>query len=118
MVSSVDAGIDTVPIIASQQMVQRTIPPLERQIDDALAAKPAVIDVVLSGVLLTDSAGLNWLLAVQSRLETMGIRMRLVDPSPIMADVLLATRLDSRFTVEVSGASGSQGNGNGGDHGR
>jgi len=88
-------------------------------LDEVIAGKPGVIDVVLSAVQIVDSAGLNWLLSIQARLETLGIRMRLVDPSPIMADVLLATRLDARFTVEITGAAGS-GNGHtpGGAHGR
>ena len=118
MVNSVVTGMQTVPIIASQQIVQRTIPTLERSVDDAIAGKPAVVDVVMSGVLMIDSAGLNWLLLVQSRLEKLGMRMRLLDPSPIMADVLLATRLDSRFTVEVTGLSEPLRNGNGGGDGR
>jgi anti-anti-sigma factor len=117
MASSVRT-METVPIIASQQIVQRTVSSLERNVDDAIVGKPEVVDLILSSVLLVDSAGLNWLLSVQSRLQTMGIRLRLMDPSPIMADVLLATRLDSRFTVEVTGISENHGNGTGGDDGR
>ncbi len=108
-----------VSITAAQQIIQRTLPALERKLDEVIAAKPGVIDVVLSAVQIVDSAGLNWLLSIQARLETLGIRMRLVDPSPVMADVLLATRLDARFIVEITAAPGS-GNGHapGGDHGR
>jgi anti-anti-sigma factor len=111
--------MQSVPIMAAQQVIQRTLPALERRLDEVIAGKPGVIDLVLSAVQIVDSAGLNWLLSIQSRLETLGIRMRLVDPSPIMADVLLATRLDARFTVEVTGGAGS-GNGHapGGNHGR
>ena len=116
MVRNIERGMETVPIIASQQIIQRTIPAMERKVDEAITGKPGVVDMVLSAVQIVDSAGLNWLLAVQTRLETTGIRMRLVDPSPIMADVLLATRLDSRFKVEVTGEGHK--NGNGGDHGR
>jgi anti-anti-sigma regulatory factor len=110
--------METAPIIAPQQIVQRTIPALELHVDDAVAAKPAVVDMILAGVLIIDSAGLNWLLAVQSRLETLGLRLRLLDPPPIISDVLLATRLDSRFTIAVTGASENHGHGSGGDHGR
>jgi anti-anti-sigma factor len=115
----------SVSITAAQQVTQRTLPALERRLDEVLAAKPDVVDVLLAAVQIVDSAGLNWLLSIQSRLETLGARLRLVDPSPIMADVLLATRLDARFTVEVTAAPGS-GNGHsleaagagGGNHGR
>ena len=103
MVRNADPGIQAVLISAPQQIVQRTISVLERKLDDAIITKPAAIDLVLSAVQIVDSGGLNWLLGAQSRLETLGIRLRLVDPSAIMADVLLATRLDSRFTVEVTG---------------
>ena len=116
MVRSIERGMETVPIIASQQITQRTIPTMDRKVDEAITGKPGVVDMILSSVQIVDSAGLNWLLAVQTRLETMGIRMRLLDPSPIIADVLLATRLDSRFTVEVTGDGHK--NGSGGDHGR
>jgi anti-anti-sigma factor len=107
-----DRGMQDFSIIAAQQVIQRTLPALERRLDEILAGKPAVVDVVLSAVQIVDSAGLNWLLSIQGRLETLGVRMRLVDPSPIMADVLLSTRLDARFTVEVTGGAGA-GNGHG-----
>src|SRR3954452_15693295 len=116
MVRSIERGMETVPIIAPQQIVQRTIPTIERKGKEAIVGKPGMVDVVLSAVQIVDSAGLNWLLAVQTRLETMGIRMRLLDPSPIMAYVLLATRLYSRLKVEVT-CEGHK-DGSGGDHGR
>lgn len=111
--------MSSVSITAAQQVTQRTLPALERRLDEVLAGKPPVVDLVLAAVQIVDSAGLNWLLSIQSRLETLGIRLRLVDPSPVMADVLLATRLDARFIVEVTGAAGP-GNGHpaGGDHAR
>ena len=99
--------------MAAQQVVQRTLPALERRLDEAIVSKPEAIDLVISAVQIVDSAGLNWLLSMQARLETLGIRLRLVDPSPIMSDVLLATRLDTRFTVEstaeTAGAGGASG---------
>jgi anti-anti-sigma factor len=95
--------MNSVPITAAQQIVQRTLPTLERRFDEVIAAKPPIIDLVLAAVQIVDSVGLNWMLSMQARLETLGIRMRLVDPSPIMADILLATRLDARFTVEYAG---------------
>ena len=94
--------LQAVPVVAAQQLISRTLPLLERRIDEIIVAKPEAVDLVLSAVQLVDSAGLNWILQTQARLETMGVKMRLIDPSPIMADVLLATRLDSRLTVETS----------------
>ena len=94
-----DPGTQAIAISAPQQVVQRTLAPLERQIDDAIAAKLPTIDIALSEVQLIDSAGLNWLLSVLGRLQTLDMKLRLIDPSPIMVDVLLATRLDSRFAV-------------------
>lgn len=109
----------TASATAAQQIVQRTLATLERRIDELVAEKPDVIDLVLSHVQIIDSAALNWLLSMQARLETLGIRMRLVDPSAVMADVLLSTRLDSRFTVESTGGNGlaAAGNGDGGADG-
>jgi len=89
-------------ITAAQQIVQRTIPTLERRIDDVIAGKPAFVDLDVAHVQIIDSAGLNWLLSLQGRLETLGSKLRLPDPSPIMADALLATRLDTRLSIEVT----------------
>ncbi len=99
MVRNADPGTQAIPINAPQQVTQRTIAPLEREIDDAIAAKQPIVDISLAQVETIDSSGLNWLLSVQGRLETVGLKLRLIDPSPLMVDVLLATRLDSRFTV-------------------
>jgi anti-anti-sigma factor len=106
-------AMDSVPITAAQQLVQRTLPTLERRFDEVIAAKPPVIDLVLSAVQIVDSVGLNWLLSMQARLETLGIRIRLVDPSAIVADILLATRLDARFTIERTASHEHPHNGNG-----
>ena len=98
---------ETLPatVVAAQQLVSRTIPLLERKFDDVLAAKPEAVDLVLSAVQIVDSAGLNWLLSLQARLESLGTRLRLVDLSPVMGDALLATRLESRLGVAAASAS-------------
>ncbi|HEY4329915.1 MAG TPA: STAS domain-containing protein [Phycisphaerae bacterium] len=117
--NEVDRGMQSVSIVAAQQIIQRTLPTLERKVDDAIVGKPEAIDLILSGVQIVDSAGLNWLIAVNGRLESLGIPLRLRDPSPVMADVLLATRLDSRFIVEVTDAANAGGGtGPGGVNGR
>ena len=112
-----DRGMQSVTIMVAQQIVQRTLPALERRLDEVIVSKPEAIDLVLSAVQIIDSAGLTWLLSMQARLETLGIRLRLVDPSPIMSDVLLATRLDARFTIEFTGG-GVVGAGAGGGNGQ
>jgi len=114
MVRNAEGSTQAVPITAPQQIVQRTIPALERRVDEVIAAKPPVIDFVVSSVQIIDSVGLNWLLQVQTRLETLGMKMRILDPSAIVSDVLLATRLDTRFTVTVSApTNGENGETNG-----
>ncbi len=48
MVRNADQGIQCVAVIpAGQQVVQRTLPALERRLDDAIATKPTVIDFVI-----------------------------------------------------------------------
>jgi anti-anti-sigma factor len=96
----------TVQILAPQQVVQRSIPTLERQVDDAVASRPQTIDLVVSAIQVVDSAGLNWMVALLQRLETLNIRLRLVNPSSIMSDALMATRLDARFTIQNSAQEG------------
>jgi anti-anti-sigma factor len=122
MVRTVERSQQTVSVAAGQQLLQRTIPPLERSLDEAIGGKPGGIDLVLSQVQIVDSAGLNWLLSMLGRLQTLGIALRLAEPSPIMADALLATRLDARFIVVVGGvergAAGGEGVNGGGNHGR
>src|SRR6188768_932748 len=110
-----------VSVTAAQQIISRTVTLLERKFDDVLAAKPEAVDLNLSAVQIIDSAGLNWLLSMKSRLETLGTRLRLVDLSPVMVDALLATRLETRLgvgpgnTLQESGlipAGGVHGSGN------
>jgi len=112
MVHDAEQGQECVAAVTvAEQVTARTVPALERKVDDAVERKPQVVDFVMSHVQVVDSAGLAWLLSILGRLETLNIKMRIVAPSPLMADVLLATRLDSRFVVETSqpAASGSAG---------
>lgn len=97
MVRNVNAG--AVTIIAPQQISQRTINGMDRQLDDAITQRVGVVDLNVSATQIVDSAGLNWLLNAQSRLAATNIRLQLVEVPTILQDVLLATRLDSRLTV-------------------
>ena len=121
MVRQAGPGMHVVSVTAAQQLTQRTLPTLERRVDEAIHEKPEAIDFIMSAVQIVDSAALNWLLSLLARLETLGIRLRIVDPSAIISDVLLATRLDSRFTVVVStgvGAVDGRAVGDGGGYAR
>jgi anti-anti-sigma factor len=97
MVRNVNAG--AVTIIAPQQISQRTINGIDRQLDDAITQRVGVVDLNVSATQIIDSAGLNWLLNAQSRLAATNMRLQLVGVPAILQDVLLATRLDSRLTV-------------------
>jgi len=106
MAANAGPGMHTVTIVIAQQMVQRIIPTLERRVDEAISEKAESVDLTMSAVQIVDSAALNWMLQAQLRLESLGIRFRLMEPSAVMLDVLLATRLDSRLTVEVAAGTG------------
>ncbi len=110
MVRNIEANPGSFQVLASQQISSQTITALERQIDDAIHRKPDVVNLNLAGVQTIDSAGLNWLLATQTRLGGHGIQLTLQDPSALLHDVFLATRLDSRFKISCS-ATGEQRNG-------
>ncbi len=97
MVRNVNAG--AVTIVAPQQITQRTMNGLDRQLDDAITQRVGVVELNVAGTQIIDSAGLNWLLNAQSRLAATQIRLQLVEVPAIVQDVLLATRLDSRLTV-------------------
>jgi anti-anti-sigma regulatory factor len=86
-------------ITLPQQLSVRTIPLLERQVDDALAQRVSDLEMLAAAVQIVDSAGLNWLLAAKARLEAANAAVKIIDPSPLMTDAFVATRLDSRFTI-------------------
>jgi anti-anti-sigma factor len=88
-----------------QQITLRTIPLLERQVDDALAQRASSVEMFAAPVQIVDSAGLNWLLSAKARLEAANCTLKIVDPSPIVIDAFTATRLDSRFTLVHSSGS-------------
>jgi anti-anti-sigma regulatory factor len=96
-------------LVLPQQITTRTLPLLERQVDDAIGRQVS-LEMMASAVQIVDSAGLNWLLTARARMEVAGLAVKLVDPSSVMADVLLATRLDSRFVIQNTTASGGERN--------
>src|SRR4051812_1654664 len=107
MVRNLEATASCMQLMAPQQISQRTLATFERQVDDAITQKAESVGLNLSAVQIIDSHGLNWLLGTLARLTTCGIQMHLVNPSPIMNDVLLSTRLDARFTIHRSPGDGA-----------
>ncbi|MGN6368705.1 MAG: STAS domain-containing protein [Phycisphaerae bacterium] len=97
MVRNVNAG--AVSIVAPQQITQRTLNGIDRQLDDAITQRVGVVQLNVSGTQVIDSAGLNWLLNAQSRLAATQIRLELVEVPAIVQDILVATRLEPRLTV-------------------
>jgi anti-anti-sigma factor len=89
-------------ITLPQQLSVRTIPLLERQLDDAFAKRSQAVELLAAAVQIVDSAGLNWLLTAKTRLDALGSALKIFDPSPILSDAFTATRLDSRFTIAHS----------------
>ncbi|HVX83555.1 MAG TPA: STAS domain-containing protein [Phycisphaerae bacterium] len=101
MVRNVDPT-ESLTIRAPQHVNQRTVGTLDSLVDDAIARKAGIVDVAMDSVQSVDSAGLNWLVAVNERLQSLGMKLRLADPPELVQDILLATRLDTRFAVHCS----------------
>ena len=97
MVRNLESDPTMVLINVPQQLTAKSATALERQVDEAIVHKPGGITLNLSAVQTVDSAGLNWLLSLQKRLATHAMHLALQDPSPLIQDAFLATRLDSRF---------------------
>ncbi|HVS69802.1 MAG TPA: STAS domain-containing protein [Phycisphaerae bacterium] len=101
MVRNIDPPESAV-IRAPQHMNQRTVGTLDTLVDDTIVRKVGIVDVAMDGVQSVDSAGLNWLIAVNERLQSLNMKLRLADPPELVQDILLATRLDTRFAVHCS----------------
>ena len=111
MVRNIEPSGASVQITLPQQITVRTLPLLERQVDDAIGQRAGVVEMLAGGVQVADSAGVNWLLTARARGGGAGGGLKLVDPSAVLLDILLATRLDSRFVVVHSGLNAGVRNG-------
>lgn len=78
-------------------LVENSLGALDHQIVQAMLQKPVALALDCSAIQAVDSAGLNWLLAVQSRLTMQSIAFFIQAPSPILTSIFLATRLDQRL---------------------
>ena len=78
---------------------QAALGAIDRQIDTAIASNPETLTIEMSLIQAVDSAALNWLLAVQTRLAGLGIQMVIHNPSALATDVLVATRMEHRFQI-------------------
>jgi len=109
MVRNVDNPAPSVPgtvISTPQQISQRTLVVLERQVDDAIAQRVAAVNIDLAATQIIDSVGLNWLATTHARLATANIPLRLIEIPLIVSDILMATRLDARFTILTANGNG------------
>jgi hypothetical protein len=102
MVRNVDPELRIATVIAPQFISQRTVGGMDRLIDDAITQKPEVIDIALAAVQGLDSVGLGWLISVQERLAGLSMKLRLTDASDLVLDILLATRLETRFALHCT----------------
>ena len=84
-------------LIAPPFLVEAALGSLDHQIVQAMLQKPVALALDCSGIQGVDSAGLNWLLAVQSRLAMQSIAFFVQAPSAILISIFLATRLDQRL---------------------
>lgn len=105
MVRNVD---NAAVITAPQQISQRTMATLERQVDDAIAQRAAAVHIYLAATQSIDSAGLNWLVNTHNRLTVAEIPLRLVEVPAIISDIFLATRLDTRLTIVPCNGAGEK----------
>jgi len=102
MVRNVTPDENAKIVSAPQHMTQTCLGSMDQQIEHALTEKASAILMDLSSLQAVDSASLNWLLQTQTRLALLKIELRIHNPSEIAHDVLLATRLDSRFTITTT----------------
>lgn len=72
---------------------------LDHQIVQAMLLKPTTIAFDGTPVQSVDSATLNWLLAVQSRLAMQNINFIIQNSSAYLHSVFIATRLDNRLKL-------------------
>ncbi len=82
-----------------ESFTQASLGTIDRLMDTALAGNPELLNVDLGRISAVDSAALNWLIATQTRLAGLGIQMVLQNPSALITDVLIATRLEHRFQL-------------------
>jgi anti-anti-sigma regulatory factor len=99
-----DATAQAILITAPPQFNARALGLLDRQVDDAISQHFLFVDLDMVGVELLDSAALNWLLTTQDRFNASEISLRLIKVGALVADILLATRIDGRFTIQAAAA--------------
>jgi anti-anti-sigma regulatory factor len=85
---------------------QNNLAALERQVDSVLSTGPSIVAVDVSNIDAAESAALEWLCALQNRIITNNAKMVLRKPSPVMRDILIATRLDHKFQIETATGGG------------
>ena len=99
MVRNIHAENSPRIVAAPAQFIETNLAALDHEIIQIVLAKPESLALDLSQVQAVDSGALNWMLSLQSRMNTQQIRFSLASPSMLCESVLTATRLDQRFRV-------------------
>jgi anti-anti-sigma regulatory factor len=99
MVHNADPETGRSSLELPESFTQASLGTIDRLMDTALAGNPELLKVDLSRINTVDSAALNWLLATQTRLAGLSIQMILQNPSALITDVLVATRMENRFQL-------------------
>ena len=99
MVCNSNPDLDGHIVPLPESFNQAALGAIDRQIDTAIAGNPTVLTIDMSLIQSVDSAALNWLLAVQTRLAGLGIQMVVHNPSALARDVFIATRMEHRFQI-------------------
>lgn len=86
-------------ITLSQPLVEDRLDPVRKALEECLAAGETRLVLDLRGVSAIDSCGLEFFLDMRDALAGRGGSLRLVNPPPLIADVLAATRLRHEFEI-------------------
>lgn len=94
----------TVEVAVTGQITQREIDPLRDPLVELLGpnAYGREVRLDLREATYMDSSGVGWLLLCHKRMRQAGGRLVLVDPHPVVANVLRILKLDRVLAIETS----------------
>lgn len=72
---------------------------VDRKLDEAIAGKPKIVVVDLSGLTYMNSITIGSLVRIQQTLKATGGSIRIANPSPYAAGVLKATKVGKALQV-------------------
>lgn len=93
----------TVEVAVTGQITQREIDPLRDPLVELLGpnAYGREVRLDLREATYMDSSGVGWLLLCHKRMRQAGGRLVLVDPHPVVANVLRILKLDRVLSIET-----------------